>query len=176
MVEVWKDIVGYENLYQVSNIGRIKSLSNRSNHKDEKILKDFVVQGYKCINLFKNSIGKMYKVHRLVAQAFISNTENYKEINHIDGNKTNNNVNNLEWCNRSENMKHSYKIGLHKAQKGKENKLSKKINMVDKTNNKIIKTFDSIREAERYANIKHGNIKKSIKKNQAAGGYKWIII
>ena len=101
--EVWKDIPGYEGLYQVSNLGRVKSLV-RKGKKEEIILRQVCNRGYLQVRLAKNSISKTYKVHRLVAQAFIPNPHNYPMINHKDEDKTNNCVWNLEWCNNSYNQ------------------------------------------------------------------------
>lgn len=107
--EVWKDIAGYEGLYQVSNWGRVKSLKRfvrlrkendlRGYYKDEKIISQNEHQGgYLKVDLFKNNIRESKKVHRLVAQAFIPNTNNYPCINHKDEDRKNNNADNLEWC------------------------------------------------------------------------------
>lgn len=97
MTEIWKDIVGYEGLYQVSNLGRVR---NKYMHilrpRPDK-------NGYLRVNLLK----RFYSVHRLVANTFISNPNNYTEINHKDENKSNNSVGNLEWCSRQYNM-HCY--------------------------------------------------------------------
>ena len=98
MKEIWKDIEGYEGRYQVSNFGNVKSL-NYKHTGEEKIMqscKDKI--GYLHIKLFMNGKPKMYKVHRLVAQAFIPNPNNYPQVNHKDENKTNNHVSNLEFC------------------------------------------------------------------------------
>ena len=114
--EIWKDIPEYEGLYQISNYGQIKSLTfinKQCKKKREKILKSYINnRGYKIIKLTKNKTKKAFFIHRLVAENFIDNLENKKEVNHIDGNKLNNNVKNLEWCTRSENMHHAYEIGL----------------------------------------------------------------
>lgn len=102
-MEIYKDIKGYEGLYQVSNLGNIKSLYfNR-----EKILLQGESRGYRIVILWKNPIRKCYKVHRLVALTFLSNPDNKPEINHIDEIKGNNNLNNLEWVTHKENMLHS---------------------------------------------------------------------
>lgn len=104
MDEVWKDIEGYEGLYQVSNTGQVKSL-NYKGHGVVKLLKqDIIHNGYKRVSLVKNGKKKNYLVHRLVAIAFLPNPHGYKEINHIDENKVNNMISNLEWCSRKYNM------------------------------------------------------------------------
>lgn len=121
MQEKWKEIENYPN-YQISNFGRVKSLKYYSNiHKKyydrELILKEKDNKhGYKFVSLGCGKRGKKKNIaiHKLVAEAFIPNSYNYKEINHIDGNKHNNRADNLEWCSRSQNMLHAYKLGLHK--------------------------------------------------------------
>ncbi|HIT38246.1 MAG TPA: HNH endonuclease [Candidatus Onthousia faecipullorum] len=119
--EIWKDIKGYENYYQVSNYGRIKSKARIRKGKQkqfyltkEKILCAHVnkKRGYVQILLTKEGKQKLYLCHRLVAETFIPNPNNYSEINHIDGNKQNNYVKNLEWCTHSENIKHAYNKSL----------------------------------------------------------------
>lgn len=98
MEEIWKYIQGYEGLYQISNLGRVKSL-NYNHTKKEKILQYRINErGYKYISLCVNNIRKSFKIHRLVAEAFIPNPHNYPCINHKDEDKTNNCVDNLEWC------------------------------------------------------------------------------
>lgn len=111
MIEVWKDIKGYEGLYQVSNLGRVKSLK----HLKEYFLTYRIEgKGYASVALFKGTVSsrKSYKVHRLVADAFIPNPENKPQINHKDGNKLNNSVENLEWVTNQENIVHAYNNGL----------------------------------------------------------------
>jgi hypothetical protein len=106
MKEVWKDIKNYSG-YRVSNLGRVKSFGFR-----KVIIRKLGVDknGYLVVCLYKNKGKKMVKVHRLVAQAFISNPENKPEVNHKDGNKQNNCVDNLEWATASENQMHSYNV------------------------------------------------------------------
>lgn len=123
MIETWKDIVGYEGLYQVSNLGGVKSLeryrtSKLKNQKqtkiNERILRGNVCKGYIRVILSKHGFNNAFSVHRLVATAFIPNNESKPYINHIDGNKQNNTADNLEWCTCNENIKHAYKTGLKK--------------------------------------------------------------
>lgn len=122
-MEVWKDIKGYEGLYQVSNLGRVKSLKRQRDVNlpysntatvPEKILKYGTSQGYLAVTLAKNKINKKIRVHKLVALNFIPNPDNKPHINHIDGNKHNNCVNNLEWVTPKENTKHAFDNGLIK--------------------------------------------------------------
>ena len=94
MDEIWKDKKDYEGHYQVSNLGRVKSIK----FGKEIILKQKIRGGYYSVGLSKNGIVKTYYVHRLVAEAFIDNPNNYKEVNHKDECKSNNIVSNLEWC------------------------------------------------------------------------------
>lgn len=117
MQEYWKPIEGFEN-YEVSNIGNIKSL-NYNKTGEKRILKPCKTRiGYLKVGLLKN--GKKYTklVHRLVAQAFIPNPENKPQVNHIDGNKQNNAISNLEWCTPKENQQHAWNTELHKPLKG----------------------------------------------------------
>lgn len=172
--EIWKDIEGYEGLYQVSNYGRVKSLKNKSNHKNELIMKQAIVCGYKKICLSKNSIQKMYSVHRLVAIAFIKNPLNKEEVNHKDGNKQNNKANNLEWVTSSENMKHAFKKRLSKQKIGKENPRSIQVVKISLKSGKELKVYGSLHEAERKTGVKYTNISKCINgEYKQAGGYKW---
>ena len=107
-MEEWKSIPGYEGLYEVSSYGRVRSVErcDRFNHKIvSKILKpNYVNSGYFRVGMYKNKTFKYYLIHRLVAQAFIPNPDNLPQVNHKDEDKSNNRVDNLEWCSRSYNM------------------------------------------------------------------------
>lgn len=168
MKEIWKDIPGYEGLYQASNLGRIRSLIRN------KILIGGIKNGYREVILCKNGKRKYMLVHRLIAQTFLENKKNKPQINHIDGNKHNNNVNNLEWCTRSENMKHAYKIGLQKPLYAKINPRAKKIKQYT-IDNIFIKEYDGIKEASKINNLNPRDITKCCKGlRKQVGGFIWI--
>lgn len=121
-LEIWKDVEGYEEYYEVSNFGEVKSKDRwRDNgrggylQKSKVMTKSPTSTGYFKIGFVKNKIRKEFKIHRLVAIAFIPNPKNKPFINHIDGNPLNNHVSNLEWCTPSENVQHSYETGLRET-------------------------------------------------------------
>jgi len=111
MKKIWKDIAGYEGLYQVSNYGRVRC-KKKNGYRLLKIILDD--HGYPIVRLYLNKIGITKKVHRLLMLAFVPNPENKYAINHINGVPGDNRIQNLEWCSLSENTKHAYKIGLKK--------------------------------------------------------------
>lgn len=121
MVEIWKPIKDYEGLYEVSNHGKIKRVigwkgTNGAYRKPSGLIAENNTskRGYKEVRLCKNGETRDFKIHRLVAQAFIPNPHNLPQVNHIDGNKGNNRVDNLEWVTSQQNIKHAYQIGLKK--------------------------------------------------------------
>lgn len=118
--EIWKDIEGYEGLYQVSNLGRVRSLDNFVNCRSgaKQLRKGKILQpikdltGYFCVNFYKNNKMKRKSVHRIVAETFIPNPHNYPVVNHLDGVKTNDIVSNLEWTTHQANIQHAFNHGL----------------------------------------------------------------
>lgn len=163
--EIWKDIKGYEGLYQVSNKARIKSLYNYKRN-GTNILKPKIKHGYYQIGLRKNKIRKWHQLHRLIAEAFIPDKSNFKSmtyenrskinldtlrINHKDENKLNNDIENLEWCTTAYN--NCYGNRLEDVKK----KVSKPVIKYDKNMN-FIKEYSSITSASKENNVYAGNI------------------
>lgn len=184
MREIWKDVVGYEGLYQVSNFGRVKHLEytftncSGSHVVKEKIINSYLQNnGYRLCHLYKKNTRKMFLLHRLVAEAFIPNPNNYPIINHKDSNPQNCEVSNLEWCTYSYNAKYSYDTTNRKEKmnwkKGKENANSKPVYATDKDGN-ILFHFDCIMDAQRSLGILNSGIVACLKrKTKTAGGYIW---
>lgn len=161
-MERWKDINNYEELYQISNYGRVKSKYRKGTYgKTVKQWED--KHGYLIVYLSKNGIRKRFKVHRLVAQAFIENPNDYPIINHKDENKQNNKVDNLEWCTHMYNNNY----GTKRKRISKSNSrpvLCIELNMI----------FYGCREAERKTDIRQCNISQCCNgKRQTAGNYHW---
>ena len=158
-MEVWVDIKGFDK-YQVSNLGNVR-------HKKNGIVKTFVNEkGYHRVHLWsgKNRITK--RLHRLVAEAFIENPNNLKEVNHIDEDKNNNKSSNLEWCSRQQNIEHSIRSGRFKIVS---------VNQYDKNNGRV-GSYKSVSEAERATGISRTHICKVILGRygfKSAGGYIW---
>lgn len=157
MKEVWKDIQGYEGLYQVSNLGRVKSLNYHREGK-EKMLSVYKNGNYLRVTLFKNT-KKTFFVHRLVAEAFITNQKKLPEVNHKDENKENNCVNNLEWC-----------TSLYNANYGnRNNKIQKPIICIETG-----AEYQNLKEASQITKIYYTNISECCRgKRKTAGGYHW---
>lgn len=168
MREIWKDVVGYEGYYQISNLGNVM--------RNKKQLKKIVDKnGYVFVRLYKNGKQKHFSVHRLVAVAFIPNPQNLPEVNHIDANKENNFVNNLEWCTHTENMVHAKIMKLQKFNplKGSLNPNSKSVMQYD-TDGNFIKIWDCMESAAKSLHGNRRNIYKACNhKQKSAYGYIW---
>lgn len=188
---MWKKIPNTD-FYYANMSGQIKSVDHRQyyiSHGREtsyirkgKVLKQVIdSNGYYCVAItFKNKKQKVIQVHRLIAKTFIPNPENKPQVNHIDGNKLNNKVSNLEWCSVRDNLLHAYKTGLNKGSHhmaGKFNEKhpnSKPIYMCDK-DGKILKEFPSLSEATRQTGFLTTHISACARgKRKTCGGYRWI--
>lgn len=150
MQEIWKDIVGYEGTYQVSNKGRVKNILP----KNGKLLSTYSNnRGYIGVHLYKNSKCKNFLVHRLVAQAFIENPLNLPQVNHKDEDKNNNCVDNLEWCTNTYNRHYGTSLQRMKKSKGK--------HVLQYTlDGKFVAEYDSIIDVERKFGFDHSSICK----------------
>lgn len=188
-MEEWRDVKGYEGVYQVSNLGNIKRLERISNFNSINQYKEYKVNrnikerikkvtknqcGYYQTVLYKEGKKKNALVHRIVAEAFLPNIENKRTVNHIDGNKLNNNVNNLEWATYSEQLIHLNNV------LGKKSVISKKCR--DKSSEKLRrkvkrsdgKIYNSVIEASKDSNVHSGNIVRCCKGIlNKTGGYSW---
>lgn len=179
MKEVWKDILGYEGLYQISNLGRIRSLPRKTNNQycNGLIMKPHNSFGYLKLQLRKNGKYKWFFIHRLVAQAFLNDYSSELQVNHINGIKSDNRICNLEMVTASQNQFHSYHILKNtpsmKNHFGKNHVASVKINQYD-LNKKLIKTWDSIIEASQKLDINASCICNNCKnRRKTAGGFIW---
>lgn len=147
MKERWENITGYEGHYMISDHGRVKSLCRKINHRGRQItmperIKDLQVgtTGYYILRLYLNGNGKNFKVHKLVANAFITNQHNHPFINHKDGNKLNNHYSNLEWCTPLQNNIHALKKGLKVMRSGTDI-------------NTVVLTPDQVRQIRLYKGV-----------------------
>lgn len=156
-IEIWKPVVGYEGIYEVSSLGRIRSLPRivKSRSPNGRLMKgkirkpNFRSHGYIQFNLYdkENKNFAARNLHRIIAMAFIPNPENKPEVNHIDANPSNNSLSNLEWVTHKENIVHAVKIGLLRDQKGQKN------NMVVLSDDDVIKIKTMLKNGLTYYKI-----------------------
>lgn len=171
-MEIWKDIKGYEGLYQVSNLGRVRGVEKlvRSKHSSIKTVKARLLNsssyksGYKYVTLSSGGFRRKHKIHRLVATAFIPNTQNKREVNHLNGIKSDNRRDNLEWCTSSENQKHAFKIGLQVCMNhlrvGANNPNSRCVDMFSQSG-VLIRKYDSMASAARDLKVSKSPISQA---------------
>lgn len=174
MEEIWKNIKGYEGKYQISNLGRVKSIEreyivgNGIYHRRERILKQIYDRDkYLRVCLCKNNTKRNYFVHRLVAQAFIPNSNNLPQVNHKNENKSDNSIENLEWCTQIYNV--NYGTAMQRASMSK----CKKVNQYDLEGN-FIKQWNSLKEISDTIKLNFKTISKCcLGERKTAFGYKW---
>lgn len=162
ITEIWKPVLGYNNTYWVSSFGRVKSLKK---NKERMLKAGIASNGYYTVALCKDGEQQTYTVHSLVANYFVDGKSPLKNfINHIDGNKLNNNVSNLEWCTNKENLNHAALVLKH-------------FGGIPKVKVKCLETniiYESVQDAARKLGLSHGNISSVLYGNRkTTGGYHW---
>lgn len=176
MKEIWKDVIGYEGRYEVSNLGNVRSVVFRKNGK-EKSLALLNGRDYLLVKLYKDGKGTMKRVHRLVAEAFIENPNNYPVVNHKNWDKHDNRAENLEWCTYSYNNWYvPNRRGEYNPIDTKREKLHhepfakpKRVRCIETG-----EIFESVSAAARFANVEQSNVSRALRGRQRkSGGYRW---
>lgn len=173
VIEEWKDIKGYEGLYMISNLGRIKSINYHNENREELMKLITVNGGYLKIGLYKNGKHKRYFVHRLVAEAFIPNTDNKPHIDHINTLRSDNRVENLRWCTRQENINNPLTL-VKFQQKMLGNGCNNKPIVQLSTDNLLLGVYKSITTAAKQLGYNNGYIGQCCNgKRTKIYGFKW---
>ena len=167
-MENWKDVIGYEQNYQVSDYGNVRSLDYMHTKTTKNLVQVMSTSGYLTVCLYKNGSHRNVYVHRLVAQAFCDNENGYNEVNHIDEDKTNNHASNLAWCTRKENI--NWGTWKERSAKGH----SKPVVQFDVKTGDVIATYESITKAAAELKLNKANIVSCCRhKLNTCGGYGW---
>ena len=183
-IEVWRDVVGFEGLYMVSNKGRVKSLGNGEGNNSKERLLSLTMddRGYRVVGLYKNGVKTRCKVHRLVSEAFIPNPEDKPCIDHINTIRDDNRVRNLRWVTYKENMQNEItkkrkEVGCNRGKKFSDE--TKERMSISSYKRRVYcveldKTYNSIKGASKELNINQGNINEVCRgRRKTAGGYHW---
>ena len=183
-MEIWKDIIGYEGLYQISNCGNVKSLlfgpknRNTTKHKPQLLKQSLSSTGYSHVQLYKDGISKTINVHRMVAIAFLPNPDGKPEINHIDANRSNNNVNNLEWVTHIDNLKHAVKLGNRRppSPKGSTKGRTHKYSIIQYSlNGEFIKRWECVKDISTAMDLNENPIFSCLNNHcETSYGYIWV--
>ena len=177
-IEIWRSIKGYEGLYEVSDLGRVRMLGRYKKYRngslvriDGKVLSQFRVRGYLKSKLRdKDGKAKMFYTHRLVANAFLPNPNNYPQVNHKDENKYNNNARNLEWCTAKYNS--NYGTGIERCSKARFKKIAQFT-----IEGELIKTWDSMKDIVEQCNFSYSGISQACNgKIKTAKGFVWKFV
>jgi hypothetical protein len=183
--ETWIDVPQFEQSYQVSNLGRVRSKDRTIKKKNRWGFEcDFAIKGkmlsqvkvddkYLVVTLLKNGHASQLKVHRIVAMAFITNPNGYKEVNHKDENKLNNEVSNLEWCDRKYNANYGTAVERMRAKTRNRKDTSKPVYQYT-LDGELVNVFPSCNEAQRCTGVDHASIARCChKRTKSAGGFTW---
>ena len=165
--EIWKDIEGFEGKYQISNMGRVKSLNFKLTGKEQIMSLKINKYGYKQILLYKDKKYKTLLIHRLVAQAFIPNPNNYPIINHINEDKTDNRVDNLEWCTQQYNLNY--------GDRSRKASLSNSIPVLQfSLDGEFVRKWDGATQVQNELGFNNGDISRCCRgRRKTCGGYRW---